>query len=299
MSRLLAYLGPPVRLADVLHHPGHSPFRPAVVGENGGGDGFGIGWYVPEVSRRPGVVRIIRPPWSDANLRNLAAVSSSPCLVAHLRDARDREPVSEVNCHPFSHGRILFAHGGRVGGFGRVRRVLLEALSDEAFSMIAGSTDTELIFGLFLDILWARKEVNAHRRMAGALNEVAWRLVATLQGRAPGEGLRFNVVVADGDHLVACRFAWNEDRLPDPLHYLNQPLYDLTHPPPPARRARERSVVTTLSSECLTPDQDWVTVPPGQMILVDRDVEPLHFDMRPGGLVPAPRPTGRALRISR
>lgn len=291
MSHLLAYLGPPVRLADALHHPDHSPFRPAVLGEgNAGGDGFGVGWYVPDVSRRPAVIRITRPPWSDANLRSVAEVSSSPCLVAHLREPHDAVPVGEVNCHPFRHGHLLFAHSGRVGGFGRVRRALLETLSDEAFSMIAGSTDSELVFGLFLDLLWARKEVEAHRRMAGALNEVAWRLVATLQERAPGEGLRFNVVVSDGDHLVVCRFAWNEDRLPAPVHYLTDPVFEPTHPPPPGRRARERSVATTVASERLTPDQDWITIPPGHLVLADREVEPLHFEMRPRGPVPAPRP---------
>lgn len=289
---MLAYLGPPVRLADVLHDPGHSPLRPAALGEgNAGGDGFGVGWYVPEVSRRPAVIRITRPPWTDANLRNVAEVSSSPCLVAHLREPSDAVPVSEANCHPFRHGHILFAHGGRVGGFGRIRRALLETLSDEAFGMIAGSTDSELLFGLFLDLLWAREEVEAHRRMAGALNEVAWRLVATLQDRAPGAGLRFNVVVADGDHLVTCRFAWNEERLPDPLHYLRESLYDPTHPPPPARRARERSVATIVASERLTPEHGWATIPPGHLVLADRDVEPMHFEMRPRGLLPMPPPS--------
>ena len=138
-------------------------------------------------------------------------------------------------------------------------------------------------------MLWAREEVDAHMRLAGALNEMAWRIVATLQDRAPGEGVRLNVALSDGEHIVACRFSWNEEHLPDPLYYVGHQVFDPIHPPPPARRARERSVVTTISSEPLTDDSDWVSIPPGQLIIADREVEPLHFAMRPRGLVPASR----------
>ena len=290
MSLLLAYLGPPVRLAGMLIDHPRSPIRPDVPGRDTTfAGGFGVGWYVPEASPRPAVARFPTSPWHDANLRNIAAVSSSPCVVAHTRSTSEGMPVSESNCHPFRHERVLFAHSGRVGGFGRVRRAFLESLSDEAFSMMSGSTDSEMIFGLYLDLLWAREEVDAHLRLAGALNELAWRIVATLQDRAPGEGVRLNVGLSDGDHVVACRFSWNEEQLPDPLHYLARQAFDPIRPPPPARRARERSMATTISSERLTEDPDWVTVAPGHLVIADREVEPLHFEMRPRGLVPASR----------
>lgn len=265
-----------------------SPIRPDVPGRAPvGSGGFGVGWYAPEVSPEPAVVRFPTAPWHDPNLRNLAALSYSPCVVAHTRDAGEGMPASVTNCHPFRHGRVLFAHSGRVGGFRRVRRAFLESLSDEAFSMTAGTTDSEVVFGLYLDLLWARQEVDAHLRLAAALNETAWRIVATLQDRAPGAGVRLNAAVSDGEHVVACRFSWNEEQLPDPLHYITRPVFDPIRPPPPARRARERSIATTISSDRLTADPDWVAVTPGHLVIADREVEPIHFEMRPRGLVPA------------
>ena len=290
MTPLLAYLGPPVRLASILVDHARSPIRPGVPGRGPMGvGGFGVGWYVPDVSPHPAVVRLASAPWHDANLRNVAAVSCSPCVVAHARGASEGMPASEANCHPFRHGRVLFAHSGRVGGFRRVRRAFLESLSDEAFSMMAGTTDSEVVFGLYLDLLWARQEVDAHLRLAASLNEMAWRIVATLQDRAPGAGVKLNVALSDGDNVVACRFSWNEEKLPDPLHYITRQVFDPIRPPPPARRARERSIATTISSDRLTDDPDWVTIPPGHLVIADREVEPLHFEMRPRGLVPASR----------
>lgn len=288
MTSLLAYLGPPIRLADLLAAHPRSPFTPETSAPGAEAvDGFGVGWYVPELSHHPALVRVTGPPWHDTNLRNVAAVSLSPCVVAHARAASREVPATDTNCQPFGHLRLLFAHAGRVGGFHRVRRAFLESLSNEAFSMMRGTTDSEMVFGLYLDLLWARQEVDAHLRLAAALNEMAWRIVATLQEKAPGEGLRLNVALSDGEHLVACRFSWNEERPPDPLYYIERQTLAPIHRRPPARRARERSIVTTVSSMPLADDGEWVEIAPGHLVIADREVAPLHFQMRPRGLIPA------------
>ncbi|MEK9501249.1 class II glutamine amidotransferase [Gaopeijia maritima] len=286
MSRLLAYLGPPVRLSDLLHDPLRSPLRGwQRVPTREAIGGFGIGWYVPEVTRQPALIRTVRAPWADANLRSLAEVSRSPCVVCHLREGDDLP-------NPGRHDTLLFAQAERLEADGALRRPVLESLSDEAFASVGHTHGGNLVFGLLLDLLWARPEPRAHMRLAGALNEVAWRLVATLQERAPGAGLRLNAVLADGDHLVACRFAWNETRLPATLLYRNDPFY--TRARPPSRRARERSITTMIASEAEPGDDGWHEIPPGHLVLADRDVPPQHFEMRPRGLRPvrAPDPTG-------
>ena len=42
-------------------------------------------------------------------------------------------------------------HNGDLGGFTQLRRSLLGQLSDEAFGLIRGSTDSEHIFALYID----------------------------------------------------------------------------------------------------------------------------------------------------
>ena len=80
MCRHLAYLGPPVSLAELVLDPPHSLLRQSYAPKDmrGGGtvnaDGFGIGWFP---ARRPGrPARRYRrsvPMWTDASLADVAA----------------------------------------------------------------------------------------------------------------------------------------------------------------------------------------------------------------------------------
>jgi predicted glutamine amidotransferase len=57
----------------------------------------------------------------------------------------------QYNCHPFTCGRYLFMHNGNVHGFTKIRRALLERLRDCLFEWLSGTTDSELLFALFLN----------------------------------------------------------------------------------------------------------------------------------------------------
>lgn len=229
------------------------------------------------------MVRIADAPRDRASLRSVFTVSASPCVVGAELPLRAPDFAVE---QPFRQSRVLFSHAGRVGGLSRVRRPFAESLSDEAFASVVPASDSSWLHALYLDLWWIRREAAAHMRLAAALNELAWKVVATLQDRAPGEGLRMNVVVTDGDHLVACRFAWNEETLPDPLFYTTEPIQASAAPLPPSRRAGERSVTTTVATDPVGNGPEWRAIRPAHLIVADRDVEPLHFEMRPRGLVP-------------
>jgi glutamine amidotransferase len=45
------------------------------------GDGFGVGWYVPEISKMPALFTSISPAWNDNNLLHLTAKIKSPCFL--------------------------------------------------------------------------------------------------------------------------------------------------------------------------------------------------------------------------
>ena len=70
MCRLLAYKGPPVILDDLLYEPEHSIIKQSYdareMEEPLNGDGFGVGWYAPRLSKNPAVFTSVRPAWNIA-----------------------------------------------------------------------------------------------------------------------------------------------------------------------------------------------------------------------------------------
>ena len=72
MCRHLAYLGPPVTLASLLYDPPHSLLRQSWaprMQRHGtvNADGYGVGWYQPDV--RPEPARVRRPEGGEALVR--------------------------------------------------------------------------------------------------------------------------------------------------------------------------------------------------------------------------------------
>ena len=147
MCRFVLYLGPSLPLADLLTRPEHSlihqSFHSHERVEPLNGDGFGVAWFCPNHGQEPAVFRSVTPAWNNRNLVELARVTESECILAHVRAASPGLPVIETNCHPFSAGPYAFMHNGVVAGFQEMRRKLLARLSDDAFSAIRGSTDSE------------------------------------------------------------------------------------------------------------------------------------------------------------
>lgn len=63
-------------------------------------------------------------------------------------------PVSEQNCHPFQWGRYIWMHNGVVGGFSKIKRKLLEQLSDAAYNSVQSfHSDSAVSFAVFLNHL--------------------------------------------------------------------------------------------------------------------------------------------------
>ena len=293
MCRFTAYLGPPIRLASLLIEPKHSlihqSFHSAERKEPLNGDGFGIGWYAPEASPLPGVFRSVQPAWNNGNLRSLSGVVSSGCVMAHVRAATAGMPVDESNCHPFQHGRLLFMHNGRISDFRRVRRPLLDGLSDEAFNLVMGSTDTEHVFGLFVDEMVHGKEPGGARRMAAALTRTAWKVAELVDEHASGSGCVLNLAVSDGDTIAACRFAHGEDVVHESLYFIEREIYEPVAKGSPARREGESARAFVIASERLTDDWEWSVVPLDHLVVVSREEGCRWWAMTPEGL-DAPRP---------
>ena len=192
--------------------------------------GCGIGWYAshPESGlvdesglssyERPAVYTTTSAPSHDRNLRSLAKMVETGLLFGHVRAAGPGASVHQYNCHPFTCGRFLFMHNGDIANFRAIRRSLLSRLRDSLFDWLSGTTDSELLFALFLNQL---PDSDAPTRRYSA-DVLAAALRATLQlvvdasGGAPSS---LNVAVTDGEMVLATRFRNGPGEVPPSLYY--------------------------------------------------------------------------------
>ncbi|MHC4959958.1 MAG: class II glutamine amidotransferase [Planctomycetota bacterium] len=270
MCRFVAYLGEPIALDLLLLKPAnslvHQSFDAKEFRLRVNGDGFGVAWYV-EGRDVPVRLRTVTPAWNNQNLRSIAPAMESNCIVAHVRAASPGLPVVETNCHPFVHGRHAFCHNGSVGDFARVRRVLLRDLSDEAFARIEGSTDSELLFAMFLDDL----DGEGADAMAASLARVVAR-VAAVGAKEPSY---LNLCVTDGREAACTRWSDDPDGRIATLYFHQGQRYVCEGDSCRMVEADRADTTAILASEPLSDDGGWEPVPENHVgaLRADRTVE--------------------------
>jgi glutamine amidotransferase len=197
----MAWLGQPVLMDELLFKTRHGLVAQSLHSDLGAettnGDGFGVGWY--GAGDGPGVYRSVAPAWGDANLRELADHVEAPAFIAHVRAAIG-SPVQETNCHPFRHGRWLFAHNGYIDGFHLLRRDLMLAIDPPRFADVQGTTDSEVVFHLALTYGLEEDPIGAMERTIGHVEAVAREHGVD----APVQG---SFGLSDGMALWAVRYA--------------------------------------------------------------------------------------------
>lgn len=116
-------------------------------------DGFGAAWYVPG-HERPARYRTTKAMWADPNLHDMAYATESRMFLAYVRSATPGLGISLANTQPFIRERYAFMHNGYLKNFreGAMRKIQRN-LSDEAYTLIRGSTDSEHLFALCVDAL--------------------------------------------------------------------------------------------------------------------------------------------------
>ncbi|HWH01863.1 MAG TPA: ergothioneine biosynthesis protein EgtC, partial [Pilimelia sp.] len=191
MCRHLAYLGPPAPLARWLFTAPHGLARQswAPTDMRGGGtvnaDGFGVGWY-PVGSGSALRYRRATPLWSDPDLVRLAGGVQSGAVLAAVRSATEGMPVVETAAAPFTDGRWLFSHNGRVTGWPGSVAALAGRLPVTDLLTLDAPTDAALLWALV-----------RHRLRAGAAPaEAVAGTVAAVAAAAPES--RLNLLLTDG-----------------------------------------------------------------------------------------------------
>jgi predicted glutamine amidotransferase len=275
MCRFVAYIGPPILADDLLYKPKFSLVTAQSV--NAGemsvsvnGDGFGIGWYDPELDNDPCVFRSIKPAWGDQNLRNLARKIYSPSMFAHVRAASPGLTIEEVNSHPFWCGQVMFMHNGVLGGYKQIRRRLLRRLSDAAYDAIQGSTDSEHMFGLFLNHLPDPHGAVTCEQMVDALDGMFTDLSELLIEHDIRHHSWLNLAVTNGTCLIVVRYTTNPNVQPASLYYMHGREYHCRGESCLMEPTYGKPSAIVVASEPFTARRsDWMKVERNSMMVVD------------------------------
>ncbi|MDX2099631.1 MAG: ergothioneine biosynthesis protein EgtC [Leptolyngbyaceae cyanobacterium bins.59] len=231
MCRLLGYLGSPTRLENLIYKPEHSlvvqSYQPRQMTSGVvNADGFGVGWYHPQQVSEAFTYRSTVPIWNDANLPSLSRYIESGCVLAYVRSATAGQALDVSNCQPFVADRLSCIHNGFIENFRQtLYRPIRDRLSDKIYQMIRGTTDSEHIFGLFLQEVQSSPELPLEKSLYKTLTILA-DLAQVYQ-----TSVSANLILSDGQRLVASRYAvrGNPDAPPLPapsLYWLqDHPLF--------------------------------------------------------------------------
>jgi len=268
------------------------------------------GWGVGQIDRHStSCVRQVEPATDSSQYRREALRASGTTVLAHVRRATVGEP-SHDNTHPFRHGDAMLIHNGHVPAFDRVRPRLRDRLSDARQRTVQGTTDSEHVLALLLQLREDAPDAPLRTVTRAAIQHLqAWCEAVSGVGDVPSIETRPSDVAFDdpasiSDELLhgtlALNLLWTDgttlagSRLNRTLYRLTRssprrcPLCGTRHAEPtptrpeagsaPQASAGERPPYRSIvfASEPIT-DESWTEVPNGSVFDVTADGT-LHRD---------------------
>jgi ergothioneine biosynthesis protein EgtC len=197
MCRHLAYLGPPLALADIVIHPPNGLYEQSWAPRQQrhgtvNADGFGLGWY-PEDGGRPARYRRAVPVWADTNLPDITRAVRSGAVLAAVRDATEGTAQDETAAAPYADGRWLFSHNGAVPDWEGIVEDLGSDMPARDLLALEARCDSALLWALLTRRLRAGEPADA--ALAGL----------TARTAAIRPGARLNFLLTDGRTVFATR----------------------------------------------------------------------------------------------
>ena len=277
----MAYRGTSIVIDNLLYKPKNSLINQSVnareLEEPLNGDGFGIGWYVPEVHQEPVTFVSVNPAWSNRNLRNLAPKVKTECLLAHVRAASVGE-VSESNCHPFQYKNLLMAHNGGIEEFGKIKRKLREPITDELYNWIKGQTDSEHIFAYLLHELFKNHRQVTPDAVADSFERTFAFVKKLMKDGGISEPAYLNMAVTDGRFVVATRYVSDAKEEPLTMYHSEGSRYVVEDGVTRMEAPQDDDQAVLVVSEKLTDGKEWTLLPANHLVMVE---ESLNVRVRP------------------
>ncbi|KAG8815298.1 hypothetical protein FRC17_000751 [Serendipita sp. 399] len=293
MCRLVIFKGTePILLSHLLTRPAHSIINQAFdsrlrldLRRPINGDGFGVGWYdtSEEVSdSEPCIFTSITPAWNNANLTRIAEKIRSRLVFGHVR-ATTAGSLSQDNCHPWRHGRLMWMHNGGIASFEVLKRSLQALLPDDIFSIPQGNTDSEWAFALFLSIL--AKHIHPkpllspdpipHLVLRQAMLDTIHQLNTLAQKHGITEPSLLNFCITDGQTVIATRYVSSRTDEAASLYYSSGTTFseyggtDGSGGHYRMSKSDKRENIIMIASEPLTFEKaDWREIPTNTMVVV-------------------------------
>ncbi len=275
MCRFVLYQGPPLALGSLVVDPANSIIKQSLRARETddplNGDGFGVAWYAPDMSAEPATFRSFTPAWSNRNLLELARVTKSGCILAHVRAATPGLPISELDCHPFTAGPYSMMHNGDLGGFRQMRRQIISGLSDRAFDAVHGGTDTEHLFAMVLDRLWSSSSRGSAEHLTDALTSAVKDVLALSRRVGVKDESYLNIALSDGNRSVALRFTTADPSHASSLYFHTGRRYICEGTVCRMVEPEHGQGTAIVCSEPLSDDPGWQKVPVNHLVVVHDD----------------------------
>ncbi len=272
MCRLMAYKGTPIIIDKLLYQPKNSlinqSFHAREIEEPLNGDGFGVGWYVPELNYEPITFVSVNPAWNNRNLRNLAPKIKTDCMIAHVRAASVGD-VSESNCHPFQYKNILMAHNGGVEDFGKIKRHLRNPLSDDLYNWIKGQTDSEHLFAFLLHELFTTHKTVSPDAVVDSFEHTFRELKKLMVDHGVTEPAYLNMIFTNGLFFVGTRYCTDPKEEPLTLYHSEGSRYVVEDGITRMEAPDDDDHAVLVVSEKLTDDAYWTMIPANHFVIVE------------------------------
>ncbi|MGW4325527.1 ergothioneine biosynthesis protein EgtC [Nocardia sp. NPDC004573] len=218
MCRHLGYVGPPVRVGDMLTLGSHSlrtqAWAPRDMRHGGtiNADGFGVAWWHVGVDDMVTVSRYrnAAPIWTDPAVEEVLPQLESVAVLGAVRSATVGMPVERSACAPFTRDRWAFSHNGVVPDWRRTLTGVAAEFASSAAELGAedlftparlleaeSATDAATLWVLLCDLLATSSPDGEWSAAPAALR----LLVSAILDRAPEA--RLNLLLSDGAQLWA------------------------------------------------------------------------------------------------
>ena len=162
-------------------------------------------------------------------------------------------------------------HNGFISNFQNIRRSLLAELSESSFNMIAGSTDSELLFGLFLDALKTQSSQGCES-MGQALQQAIETVERVNREAGCTDNSLLNLAVTDGYEMAVTRYITDGSAGANTLYHHQGRSYTCVDGVCQMSPAEDAADVVLIASEPLSDHSQWTQVSPNHLLLVNRDL---------------------------